>query len=166
MEEIVQATIKTTIEEVIKNSNLFCFDWATLIISILAIIISIWSVIWTVRKNNKQSYNNILYEDILQEKLHKDMPLLINKSIDVVGRCVNQEGIDELEDFLAELREAILVFKYNNPQFYKSLDKIIVNIDEKIVIISTRNENFEERYEKLIEEIKKLYKCIEEKLFK
>ena len=44
MEEIIQTTISTTMNEVIKNSNLLCFDWATLAISIIAIIISVWSV--------------------------------------------------------------------------------------------------------------------------
>ena len=52
MEEIIQTTISTTMNEVIKNSNLLCFDWATLAISIIAIIISVWSVIWTVHRNN------------------------------------------------------------------------------------------------------------------
>lgn len=166
MEEVIRTTISTTIEEIIKYSNLFCFDWATLILSLIAVIISIWSVIWTVKKSNKQNYNNSLYEDILKEDLNKKMPILIHRSIDAKSKCVNDEEINELEEFLSELRESILVFKYINPDFYNKLDGIIVNIDENIVLISTRNENFEKRYAILMSEIKKLYKCIEKKLFK
>lgn len=166
MEEIIRTTIATTIEEIIQYSNLLCFDRATLILSVIAIIISIWSAIWTVRKNNKQNYNNSLYEDILKEELHKKMPKLIHKSIDVKSKCVNDQEINELEEFLSKLRESILVFKYINPDFYNKLDGIIVNIDENIVLISTRNENFEKRYAILMSEIKKLYKCIEKNLFK
>lgn len=71
MEEIIRTTIATTIEEIMKYSNLLCFDRATLILSVIAIMISIWSAIWTVRKNNKQNYNNSLYEDILKDDLQK-----------------------------------------------------------------------------------------------
>lgn len=166
MEEVIRTTISTTIEEIIKYSNLFCFDWATLILSLIAVIISIWSVIWTVKKSNKQNYNNSLYQDILKEDLNKKMPILIHRSIDAKSKCVNDEEINELEEFLSELRESILVFKYINPDFYNKLDGIIVNIDENIVLISTRNENFEKRYAILMSEIKKLYKCIEKNLFK
>jgi hypothetical protein len=166
MEEIIRTTIATTIEEIIQYSNLLCFDRSTLILSVIAIIISIWSAIWTVKKNNKQNYNNSLYEDILKDDLHKKMPMLIHKSIDVKRKCVNDQEINELEVFLSKLRESILVFKYINPEFYKKLDGIIVNIDENIVLISTRNENFDKRYGMLMSEIKKLYKCIEKNLFK
>lgn len=166
MEEIIRTTITTTIEEIIQYSNLLCFDRATLILSVIAIIISIWSAIWTVKKNNKQNYNNSLYEDILKDDLNKKMPILIHKSIDIKRKCVNDKEINEIEEFLSELRESILVFKYINPNFYKKLDEIIVNIDENIVLISTRSEKFNKRYEILMSEIKKLYKCIEKNLFK
>jgi len=166
MEEVIRTTISTTIEEIIKYSNLFCFDWATLILSLIAVVISIWSVIWTVKKNNKQNYNNSLYEDILKEDLNKKMPILIHRSIDINRKCVDNEEINKVEEFLSTLRETILVFKYINADFYKELDEIIVNIDEIVVLISTRTENFDKRYESLIKEIKKLYQCIENNLFK
>jgi hypothetical protein len=166
MEEIIRTTIATTIEEIMKYSNLLCFDRATLILSVIAIMISIWSAIWTVRKNNKQNYNNSLYEDILKDDLQKKMPMLIHKSIDVKRKCVNDQEINEIEEFLSKLRESILVFKYIDSEFYRKLDEIIVNIDENIVLISTRNENFDKRYAMLMSEIKKLYKCIEKNLFK
>ena len=166
MEEIIRTTIATTIEEIIQYSNLLYFDIATLILSVIAIIISVWSAIWTVKKNNKQNYNNSLYEDILKDDLHKKMPMLIHKSIDVKRKCVNDQEINELEVFFSKLRESILVFKYINSDFYIKLDGIIVNIDENIVLITTRNENFDKRYGMLMSEIKKLYKCIEKNLFK
>ena len=166
MEEIIRTTIATTIEEIMKYSNLLCFDRATLILSVIAIMISIWSAISTVRKNNKQNYNNSLYEDILKDDLQKKMPMLIHKSIDVKRKCVNDQEINEIEEFLSKLRESILVFKYIDSEFYRKLDEIIVNIDENIVLISTRNENFDKRYAMLMSEIKKLYKCIEKNLFK
>lgn len=166
MEEIIQTTISTTMDEVIKNSNLLCFDWATLVISIIAIIISIWSAIWTVRKNNKSNYKNNVYEDILKDSLHIELPQFMQKSIDYTNKRVNDEEIDKFQDFLMELRSKILVFKYMDEKIYKEIDDAIIKIDDNIVLITNKQENFEKRYEELVKQIKLLYKNIEEYLYK
>ncbi len=166
MEEIIRTTISATINEVIKNSNLFCFDWATLIISIIAIIISIWSAIWTVNKNNKSSYKNNIYEDILKNSLHIELPKHMQKSIDYKTKTVNDEEIDNFQDFLIELRNRILIFKYMDDKFYKKIDDIIIKIDDNIVLIINKKENFNDRYDELLKDIKDLYRCVEKYLFK
>lgn len=125
MEEIIQTTISTTMNEVIKNSNLLCFDWATLAISIIAIIISVWSVIWTVHRNNKSSYKNNVYEDILKNALHIKLPMYMQKSINLRNRTVNNNEIGKFQDFLLDLRGKILVFKYMDEKFYKKLIKLL-----------------------------------------
>ncbi len=166
MEEIIQATISTTINEVIKNSNLLCFDWATLAISIIAIIISVWSAIWTVHRNNKSNYKNNVYEDVLQEAFHVKLPMYMQKSIDFKNKTVNDNEIGKFQDFLIDLREKILVFKYMDEDFYKEIDKIIIKIDDNIVLINNKQDNFENIYNELVDQIKELYKCIEKYLFK
>lgn len=166
MEEIIQTTISTTMNEVIKNSNLLCFDWATLAISIIAIIISVWSVIWTVHRNNKSSYKNNVYEDILKNALHIKLPMYMQKSINLRNRTVNNNEIGKFQDFLLDLRGKILVFKYMDEKFYKEIDKIIIKIDDNIVLINNKQDNFENIYKDLVDQIKKLYKCIEKYLFK
>ena len=166
MEEIIQATISTTINEVIKNSNLLCFDWATLAISIIAIIISVWSAIWTVHRNNKSNYKNNVYEDVLQEAFHVKLPMYMQKSIDFKNKTVNDNEIGKFQDFLIDLREKILVFKYMDEKFYKEIDKIIIKIDDNIVLINNKQDNFENIYNELVDQIKELYKCIEKYLFK
>ena len=166
MEEIIQTTIATTIDEVIKNSNLLCFDWATLAISIIAIIISIWSAIWTVRKNNKSNYKNNVYEEILKDSLQIELPRFMQKSIDYINKRVNDEEIDKFQDFLMELRRKILVFKYMDEKIYKEIDDAIIKIDDNIVLITNKQENFEKRYEELVKQIKLLYKHIENYLYK
>ena len=143
MEEIIQTTISTTMNEVIKNSNLLCFDWATLAISIIAIIISVWSVIWTVHRNNKSSYKNNVYEDILKNALHIKLPMYMQKSINLRNRTVNNNEIGKFQDFLLDLRGKILVFKYMDEKFYKEIDKIIIKIDDNIVLINNKQDNFE-----------------------
>ena len=59
MEENIAKIISTTIKEVIKNSNLLFFDTVNLIFSVVAFIISIWSVTWTIHKNNNTNYKII-----------------------------------------------------------------------------------------------------------
>lgn len=166
MEEIIQTTISTTMNEVIKNSNLLCFDWATLAISILAIIISIWSAIWTVHRNNKSNYKTNVYDDVLKSALHNELPKFMQKSIDFENKKINDIEIDKFQDFLINLRKKILVFKYMDNKFYNEFDKIIIQIDDNIVLITNKKENFENRYNELVNNIKSLYKCTEDYLFK
>lgn len=166
MEEIIQTTIETTIEKVIQYSNLFCFDWATLILSGIAIIISIWSAIWTVHRNNKSSYKNNLYEEVLKKALQKELPSLMQRSIDINSKTTNDIEINKFEEFLMCLRKDILVFKYTDNKFFEKIEKTILKIDDNVVLISTRKENFEKRYAELVKEIKKLYKYTEKYLFK
>lgn len=166
MEEIIHETISTTMNEVIKKSNLFCFDWATLVISIAAIVISIWSAIWTVHKNNKASYKNNVYEDILKEALHIELPKLMQRSIDDKNKKVNDEEIGKFQDFLIELRSRILIFKYMDEKFYKEIDDIIKKVDDNIVLIINKQEDFESRYKELVKQIKILYKYVGGYLFK
>lgn len=166
MEEIIQTTIRTTINEVIEHSNLFCFDWATLVLSVIAIIISIWSVVWTVNRTNKSSYKNNLYDDILKEQLHKELPNFIQKSIDLNSKSIDEMEIDKFQEFLSKLRVNLLVFKYMDNKFYEEIDDIILKIEDNIVLIINKKENFDKRYEELVCQVKKLYKCVEKYLFK
>ena len=166
MEEIIRTTITTTINEVIEHSNLFCFDWATLVLSIIAIIISIWSVIWTVNRTNKYSYKNNLYDDVLKVQLHKELPSFIQRSIDLNSKSINDEEIDKFQEFLGKLRVDLLVFKYMDNKFYEEIDNIILKIEDNIVLIVNKKENFDKRYEELVCQVKKLYKCVEKYLFK
>lgn len=166
MEEIIQTTISTTINEVIEHSNLLGFDWATLVLSVIALMVSIWSVVWTVRKNNESSYKNNLYQDILKKPLHEELPSCIQKSIDLNNKSIDDLEIDKFQDFLMDLRIKILVFKYTDNEFYEEMENNIVKIDEYIVLISNRKENFEKRYEELILVVKNLYKCVEQHFYK
>lgn len=161
MEEVIQTTIEATLNEAIKNANLLYFDWTTLVISIIAIIISIWSAIWTVRKNNKSTYKSNIYKDILENPLHNELPIHMQKSIDFNNKKVNDNEIDKFQSFLMELRSRILVFKYMDEKFYNEMDKIIMKIDDNIVLINNKQENFENRCEELVSQVKALYKCIE-----
>ena len=167
MEEIIQTTIKTTIEEINNNSNSIAFNIVTITLSILAIIISIWVAIWTTKKSNRLNYKNKLYENILQDIFQKQIPALIQKSLNVDCKKVNEDQIDKLEKLITEdLRNAILIFKYINSQFYNRMEKTIIEIDDDIVLISTKEDNFDRMYEKLIKDMKNLYSYVEKYLFK
>lgn len=166
MEEIIRTTISTTINEIIKNSNLLYYDISTLVISIVALIISIWSAIWTARQNNKLSFKNHVYEDLLKKPLQVDLPKFVQKSIDYTNKKIDDEIIDEFQDFLMNFREQILLFKFTNERFYKKIDNIIIKIDDNIVLITNKQENFEVRYNELVKQVKELYRCVEKYLYK
>lgn len=167
MEEIIQTTIKTTIEEVNNNSNSIAFNITTITLSALAIIISVWAAIWTTRKNNKLNYKNNLYENVLQDILQKQIPVLIQKSLNADCKKVNENQINKLEKLITkDLRNAILVFKYIDNKFYNKMEETIIKIDDDIVLISTRQNNFDRMYGELIKNIESLYTYVERYLFK
>lgn len=165
-EALIQVTIQTTIEEIIKNSNLFQFDIANLIISILAIGISIWSVYSTSKKSAQANYRKDLYDNMLRQLLQDKMPEIVNKSFDLKSETVNKIEVDKLEELIGKIRNKLLVFKYIDKVFYEKMEKTLVDLDEKIVIISTRSENFKEKHENILKDIDCLYKIIEKHLFK
>lgn len=166
MEEIIQNTISTTIKDVIQTSNLLFFDTTNMILSTIALLISIWSVIWSIKKSNTANYKNNIYEDILKKALHKELPTHIHKSIDINGKSINNYEISKFENFLMKLRKNILIFKYIDNKFYKKIDQTIIEIDDSIVLISTKKDEFDEKYDKLIKATKRLYKYTKKYLYK
>ncbi len=165
-EELIRITIQTTIEEVIKKSNLLQFDFANFWISITAICISIWSVYFTLKKSSQANYYRDLYNNLLKDLLQDKLPQIINKSFNLNSKTVEQSGINEFEEFIGKFRSNLLVFKYINKKFYKKMEEILVSLDEKIVVISTRSENFQEKYEHILEDVNHLYKTVDKYLFK
>lgn len=166
MEENIAKIISTTIKEVIKNSNLLFFDTVNLIFSVVAFIISIWSVTWTIHKNNNTNYKNNLYEDILKKPLHKELPMHIHKSFNINSKVTNDDEINKFEDFLMSLRKDILIFKYIDNNFYKKMEATIIKIDENIVLINAKKGEFDLKYNNIIKATKKLYKYTKKYLFK
>lgn len=125
-EETIKILIETTINSTIENANLLIYDRCATIIAVIAIIISIWSVF----RNESKQYNNKFYDNILNNALQNDLPLLINSAIDLENMRINEESFTKLEEFIGELRRKILVFKYNDEKFYNSINTILVDIDE------------------------------------
>lgn len=163
---VIQNTIKTTIEQVIINSKLLVFDWSTLILSVLAIIISIWSAIWTSKRVEKSNYKSKLYENILQEPLQVKIPELLQKSIDFNKKTVNDISINEFEEYIGEFRRKIIVFKYINKKFYEKLNDTIIKIDEVLVLMIARKENIEYKFEELYKLVENMYILSEKYLFR
>lgn len=152
--EVIRTAVETSIDKTIENSNLLFFDNLTLLLSILAIIISIWSVI----KGEISQFKINIYDNVLSNPLQKDLPQLLNEAINLEQTCINEEACSKLEEYIGQLRKNILVFKYENCKFYGKIDSLLVKIDNQLVVMSNRNENFMEKYTELLKLVKDLYK--------
>ena len=97
IQAIIETTVKTTIEEIIKNANLLIYDRIALAVSILAIVVSIVVAILTARRTERSNYRNNYYENILLEPLQKKLPLLLHKAID--KQNINKKEADKLEKY-------------------------------------------------------------------
>lgn len=152
--QVIREVIKTTINETIKSANLLVFDTCSLIISIIAIIISIW----TVFRSEKIQFRTKIYDNLLQKPLQEELPELINNAINEENCNINGKACTKLEKFIDKFRHKILVFKYNDLKFYKKMDSILIDMDEKLVVMTNRDANFSKNYSEFVELVKKLYK--------
>jgi hypothetical protein len=165
LNNIVEIAIRTGIESS-KSGN---FDIMNLGIAIIAIVISIIAIfisIWTVKRGEKKNYNNKYYDSILSEFLESKLPILMNNTIDRKSRTISDEDYEILDEELERFREKILVFQYINNEFYTRLDANIIELDEKLITISGKSEYFDRTYEAINKILVKIYKDVEEFLLK
>lgn len=133
-----------------------------LILSIIAIIISVVSIIMQ-RKNSKDSvrvsleadyYLNI-YKEYLMEKIPKACQVIRfsdEKLLDV----------DSLIDELNNMRRASLFFKYYDEKFYEEIYDALQNLENKLVSKSgdMSNENYAKFIPELNQDITSIYDII------
>lgn len=132
-------------------------DIWTLIVAIVAVIISIWSV----KRNEKVNYRTKIFEVVFKELFEK-FPLLVNNAIDEHSYTINEDACDIVEDTIGKYRERILVLKYSDNDYYMKIDKQLIKMDEKLTLLAGyRNFTFfNNYYAAFLKEVKKLYKIV------
>lgn len=130
------------------------FEIITIVISAIAVFVSIASAIFTYCQNNKHTHLNLqsrYFEKIFDEYLIKNIPIskeyikLVNNKLD---------GADRLINTLDEMKRSSLYFKYNNESFYKNLKSKIDELTSYLTDSSNRNLDSDE-YSEVNTEVKK-----------
>ena len=130
--------------------SLDAFEVITIIISIIALIISIASI----HQNNKHTHLNLqsrYFEKIFDEYLIKKLPISRQYIQYINSRLVDA---NRLIDTLDEMKKSSLYFKYNNENFYKELASKIDHLTSYLTDSSNRTLDSDE-YSEVNMEVKK-----------
>lgn len=124
-----------------------------LILSVIAIVVSVGSVFFEYYWNQKINRTNLeadFYRDIYGKYLMEDIP---KARIEICHCDGTLSGTDELIDVLNNIRHASLFFKFQNKQYYTSLCNKLQGLEDKLVKKTGRMDR--DTYENFLEEINK-----------
>ncbi len=105
-----------------------------MILSIIAILVSIISFICTFYQANKHNTINLksrFYEKIFDEYLTEKIPEAMRK-IYYDNNTNRLSDADNIRQVLSDLKKECLFFKYSDQKFYKSLIKLINDLEQEI----------------------------------
>lgn len=160
LNNIVEIAIRTGIESSKTGSMDLInsiFAAVSVIISIIAIAVSIWAV----KRGEKKNYYTNCYNKLLADFFEVQLPKMIKNTIDSNSKIVNDDNYKILDKSIEEFRATILVFKYINNDFYTSMDKNIIELDEKLTnICTTKKEYFENTYNSINKILTQMYEDI------
>lgn len=136
-----------------------------LILAVLAIIISIVSVIFEYFWNQKINKTNLeadFFKDIYGEYLMKSIPEARNV-IHYNNQIVSQT--DDLISVLNDIRRSSLFFKYNDKKYYQTLCQKLQQLEDKLVKKSGKmtDDDYAEFIQDINTDIEEIYSIIMKK---
>lgn len=145
-------------------------DKVAIIISIVSLIatilIAIWQIITTININKINIKSNVcekIFDDYLISKIPSARKFL---KFDCKGKLT---GWEKLNKTLVDMKLSALYFKYNDKIFYENLDNKLMDLEDYITsLIDKKHDSTKHAdiYIKIDEDIKAIYKLIDEKRIK
>lgn len=139
------------------------FETIQSVCSILAILISLGSIIYTYIISGKQTKLKMrenYYQPVFEEMLIKKLPQVFTDFIDIKKRIVYEGASTEFEKTIGEFRKKIKFLQFADIDMYNIIDDLLIKIDDDIVLLCSNRENKEEKISSIHELMKKLYKEI------
>ena len=143
---------------------------AAIIISIVSLIatalIAIWQIITTININKINIKSNVcekIFDEYLITKIPKARKFLV---FDCKGMLT---GWEKLNKVLVDMKVNSLYFRYNDKSFYEDLDSKLMNLEDYITsFIDKKLDSIKavDVYNKIDNDIKEIYRIIEEKKIK
>lgn len=142
------------------DNSFFNIEIVTLLISIVAIVISI-AAIKNDKKCNELNLKAIFYNKIFDDFLLEKIPEAILGVEYKDGKFKDSKNLD---DAIVSLSEKIIYFKYRELEFYNKLNRLICSIDDLLVQfdeIDMGQEDYTRIKNELEGHIKELYTMVE-----
>ncbi len=111
----------------------------SIIISILAIMISLFSVGWSIFQHiaNTKSVETEYFFNIAEKILAEDLPVARRHLIFDINGCLSSDYM-KLTDVITELRKKIQFFYFQDQSFYREIDKSLIDLDEAIIVMADK----------------------------
>ncbi len=139
------------------------FEVIQAVCSILAILISLGSIIYThiiSRKQTQLKMRENYYQPVFEEMLITKLPQVFTNFIDIKKRTIYEEASTEFEKTIGEFRKKIKFLQFADIDMYNIIDDLLIQIDDDIVLLCSNRENKDEKICSIHELMKKLYKEI------
>lgn len=136
------------------------FEITQTIISIVAIVISIISLIYTNNISKKQTQLKMkenYYQPVFQDMLINIFPQVFTNFIDIKNNAVYIEASTEFEKAIGDFRKKVKFLQFIDLDIYNKIDKLLIDIDENIVLLCSNRDNKEEKIQKTHKLVIKLY---------
>ncbi len=141
------------------------FEIAQVVTSVLAILLSIASLIYTnhiSKKQTKLKMKENYYQPVFQEMLLVTFPNVFTSFIDIKNNIVYTEASNDFEKAIGEFRKKIKFLQFIDITVYNNIDSLLVKIDDDIVLLCSDRDNKEEKIKEIHNLINQLYDEINE----
>ena len=148
-----------------QDSASFVKDYLPLIISVLAIIISVLTIAFD-RRGKRAELENEYFSQIFKDSLFQTLPRNRNGLSFKKQKLTN---VEPLLSTLSQMRKNADYFKYSNPKFHKRFTKINQEFEDYLAVHMNRD-SFDAKAKKAFfrecdKRLKKLYRTITKQYF-
>lgn len=136
------------------------FEITQVVTNVLAIILSIASLIYTnhiSKKQTKLKMKENYYQPVFQEMLLVTFPNVFTSFIDIKNNIVYTEASNDFEKAIGEFRKKIKFLQFIDITVYNNIDSLLVKIDDDIVLLCSDRDNKEEKIKEIHNLINQLY---------
>lgn len=144
------------------------FEIAQVVTGVIAILLSIASLIYTnhiSKKQTKLKMKENYYQPVFQKMLLVTFPNVFTSFIDIKNNTVYIEASNDFEKAIGEFRKKIKFLQFIDITVYNNIDSLLVKIDDDIVLLCSDRDNKEEKIKEIhnlvnqvYDEINKYYK--------
>ena len=145
-------------------SNIDIFN---LVFALIAIVISLASIIWTIvshSKDKSHEFYSIINED-LRMLIFNNIPNKLNRFVDIKTKNVFQEQYNDLSDSLMDIIYRLQSIRYVDQKAFDNFVEAITDFDELCIVIANDCKISERNLKKLFVQNEKLFK-LAKKFFK
>lgn len=136
------------------------FEKIQIVTNVIAIILSIISLIYTYiisKKQAKLKMKENYYQPVFQDMLLIELPKAFTDFINIKKEVIYPESSNNFEKIIGEFRKKIKFLQFTDINVYNNIDDLLIKIDENIVLLCCNKENQGKKIKETHELVSTLY---------